>query len=289
MSISSMNIFNKLKSTKRLFISTTNICAKTSFRCIATKSSSNNNENSYSTLSSSIKLLLLASLTATSVASCDDSNTNNTKKIYRMTEISTHKTKDVGVWVTFEDGVYDITKFIINHPGGQEKIILAAGGPVEPFWRVYQQHYNSKLPVDLLKPMRIGTLHPDDYKALQEAGKKDLSDPYNEDPPISPVLNAYSLKPINAEAPSTLLATPYVTPKDLWFVRNHHPVPVTKHEDMNNLDGLYNFDENYKITISGLGVQGNSMTLSLKDLKKFPKYNITVTTQCGGNRRYLLL
>jgi sulfite oxidase len=278
-----MNIFNKLKSTKRLLISTSNISTKTSLRCITTKASSNSNENNYSNISSSIKLVLLASIAATSITNCDD--TKN-KKIYHMTEISKHKTKDTGVWVTYEDGVYDITKFIVDHPGGQEKIILAAGGPVEPFWRVYQQHYNSKLPIDLLKPMRIGSLHPDDYKALQESNKKDSSDPYSDDPPVSPVLNAYNLKPINAEAPSTLLATPYVTPKDLWFVRNHHPVPVHNREKEKNSDGLCNFNEDYKITISGVGTNGKTTTLSLKDLKKFPKHNITVTTQCGGNRRY---
>lgn len=59
-------------------------------------------------------------------------------KVYRKEEIQTHNTIDKRVWVTYQDGVYDITDFIPNHPGGADKIILAAGSSVEPFWRIYR-------------------------------------------------------------------------------------------------------------------------------------------------------
>ncbi len=35
-----------------------------------------------------------------------------------------------------EDGVYDITDFVAQHPGGASKIMLAAGGAVDPFWNM---------------------------------------------------------------------------------------------------------------------------------------------------------
>jgi len=41
---------------------------------------------------------------------------------------------DGKVWVTFKDGVYDLTTFAKNHPGGSDKLYMAKGGPVEPFW-----------------------------------------------------------------------------------------------------------------------------------------------------------
>ena len=43
-------------------------------------------------------------------------------------EIRHHDSLENGVWVTYRDGVYDITKFIQkgNHPGGS-KIYMAAG------------------------------------------------------------------------------------------------------------------------------------------------------------------
>ena len=47
--------------------------------------------------------------------------------------------KDTRIWVTFRDGVYDVTEFVADHPGGH-KILLAAGGAVEPFWALYGAH-----------------------------------------------------------------------------------------------------------------------------------------------------
>jgi sulfite oxidase len=38
------------------------------------------------------------------------------------------------VWVSFKDGVYDITDFIKRHPGGDYNILMVAGGPLEPFF-----------------------------------------------------------------------------------------------------------------------------------------------------------
>lgn len=72
---------------------------------------------------------------------------------YRIAEVSKHTTKEAGIWVIYKDGsrlcawsyyfsrhigVYDITKFIANHPGGSDKIVLAAGKSVEPFWSIYR-------------------------------------------------------------------------------------------------------------------------------------------------------
>jgi cytochrome b involved in lipid metabolism len=137
-------------------------------------------------------------------------------KIYRRSEIAQHTTRDKGIWVTYKDGVYDITKYIVNHPGGQEKIALAAGGSVEPFWSLYRQHYNSKLPIQYLEPLRIGTLHPEDLAAETEAAKVNASDPYSSDPLPSPVQKVLQKRPLNSETPGTLLADSWLTPNDLW-------------------------------------------------------------------------
>ena len=42
--------------------------------------------------------------------------------------------------MTYKDGVYDVTKFVEQHPGGTARIMLAAGGAIDPFWAMYQQH-----------------------------------------------------------------------------------------------------------------------------------------------------
>jgi hypothetical protein len=31
--------------------------------------------------------------------------------------VQAHKTKEAGMWVTYQGGVYDITRFAENHPG----------------------------------------------------------------------------------------------------------------------------------------------------------------------------
>ena len=49
-------------------------------------------------------------------------------------------TRPAGIWVTYRDGVYDVTRFVEAHPGGAARLMLAAGGAIDPFWAMYQQH-----------------------------------------------------------------------------------------------------------------------------------------------------
>ena len=50
-----------------------------------------------------------------------------------------HDSEDKRIWVTYREGVYDITDFVPNHPGANN-ILMAAGGSVEPFWNLYAVH-----------------------------------------------------------------------------------------------------------------------------------------------------
>ena len=65
------------------------------------------------------------------------------------------------VWVTFKDGVYDLTQFAKNHPGGSDKLLMAAGGPIEPFWEMYPFHKVETI-YSVLAEFKVGQLHPDD-------------------------------------------------------------------------------------------------------------------------------
>lgn len=58
--------------------------------------------------------------------------------------------------MTYKFGVYDITDFIPNHPGGKQ-ILEAAGGAIDPFWDLYQQHNNKEVD-KILESLRIGEL-----------------------------------------------------------------------------------------------------------------------------------
>jgi sulfite oxidase len=204
-----------------------------------------------------------------------------TYPVYRKSDVANHVTKDKGIWVTYKDGVFDITKFISNHPGGKDKIMLAAGKDIGPFWNVYQQHLNSKLPLELLENMRIGTLHPDDVAA--EAQNADTSDPYAKDPLLSPLMIYTQRKPINAELPGFLLTDSWITPKEAWFVRNHHPVAHIDERDFKLTLDLSCAVSSADSTATSLL---SSPTLTLEDLKtKYKPTSIVSTIQCGGNRR----
>lgn len=196
--------------------------------------------------------------------------------VYRNEEVAKHKTADTGVWVTYKGGVYDITKFVVNHPGGSDKIMLAAGGSIEGFWKLYTQHTNSKMAMNLLSEMRIGDMHPEDIAAA--AKTRDDKDPYKDDPDVNPVQVTHVVNPRNAEAPGLLLTESWITPPGLFFVRNHHPVP---HYDAEAV-------KNYEFEVAGVTGPHSSIacTFSLQDLKKnYKKATVVSSIQCGGNRR----
>lgn len=109
------------------------------------------------------------------------------------------------IWISYGIGVYDITEFVPEHPGS-DKIMLGAGGAIDPFWHVFQQHNTPEI-LALLESFRIGNLTPED-----DVGTKDLHDPWSSEPKRSSILRPASLKPFNAEPPPFVLAESYYTP-----------------------------------------------------------------------------
>lgn len=53
----------------------------------------------------------------------------------------------------------------------------------------------------------------------------DASDPFSTDPSRHPALIVNNTKPFNAESPPSLLIDNFRTPNELFFIRNHLPVP----------------------------------------------------------------
>ncbi|XP_063222455.1 sulfite oxidase isoform X2 [Bacillus rossius redtenbacheri] len=183
---------------------------------------------------------------------------------YSLEQVQKHCSAKDRIWVTFNQGVYDVTEFVQQHPGG-DKILMAAGSSVEPFWMLYAVHQNPQV-YAMLESMRIGNLSAEEA-AEATAG---MEDPYSVDPKRHPVLEVRSQKPFNAEPPLSILTDSFTTVTDLFYVRNHLPVPEV---DITT----------YELEIEGLGLK--QISLSLDDLKKFPKHTVTSTIQCAGNRR----
>lgn len=77
-------------------------------------------------------------------------------------------------------------------------------------------------------------------------------------------------QPFNGGPPLDELGHRFVTPRDLFFVRNHGEVPAV---DV----------ATFRLEIKG--EVERSLTLSLADLARYPRREVTATIQCAGNRR----
>jgi len=210
----------------------------------------------------------IAGITMHQSADCEEKKVRK-ERVYTFEEISKHTSAETGIWVTYKDSVYDITDFIIDHPGG-DRIMLAAGKAIDPFWRLYQMHVTRGNAIKILEPMKIGKIDPKD---LANVSKVDESDPYSKDPVANrhPALIYHSNKPCNAELPRDLILDNWITPNPLWFIRHHHPVPI--------VDG-----SRYSLKVHGLGTK--ALNISIEDLRtRFTPHEVTTTIQCGGNRR----
>jgi cytochrome b involved in lipid metabolism len=58
-------------------------------------------------------------------------------KVFTSKEVSEHKTVENGLWVVIDGGVYDLTQFINEHPGGPKILKRSAGKDAsKSFWKV---------------------------------------------------------------------------------------------------------------------------------------------------------
>ena len=55
----------------------------------------------------------------------DDNNSSNENK-YSLADVEEHKTLQ-SAWIVIHDEVYDVTKFLDDHPGGPEILLHACG------------------------------------------------------------------------------------------------------------------------------------------------------------------
>lgn len=128
-------------------------------------------------------------------------------KTYTLEEVGKHDNKENHIWVTFGQGVYDITEFVDKHPGGSSKILMAAGGSIDPFWSIFENHNTPEIYL-LLESMRIGNISEEDAKS----NKNDLYDAYANEPSRHKALVVNNQKPFCAEPSSPILVESFLTP-----------------------------------------------------------------------------
>jgi sulfite oxidase len=225
-------------------------------------------------------------LTPSSVAKVDletvvESHNMDNLPIYTADDVSRNDGTDgKPIWMSYGGIVYDVTNFINNHPGGSDKIMQAAGTAIEPFWYLYRQHFNSDLPMRLMERMAIGQLREEDQADIDEQMiVLERDDPYAHEPKRNPMLRVHTDAPMNAEAPAKVLDEHYITPNDLFYIRNHHPVPYLTEKQ------LRDFRLHIDLSSAAPGAGEKTVSFTLDELKQMPKSEVIVTLQCSGNRR----
>ncbi|CAF9923836.1 hypothetical protein IMSHALPRED_006031 [Imshaugia aleurites] len=197
----------------------------------------------------------------------EDGLVDGTKRTFRLSDISAHDKDSQSPWVIKGTKVYDITDWIAGHPGGNV-ILRAAGGSVEPYWNIFSIHKKQEV-YDILEGFLIGHVDPQDLVDGQ-VPLDSIDDPFDQDPKRDQRLIVHTDKPMNAESPAPLLST-FVTPVDIFYVRNHLWVPrlvEKEHKLVVELD------------------DGEEKEYTMSDLRNnFQQHKITATLQCSGNRR----
>ena len=150
---------------------------------------------------------------------------DTSKTIFSLEQVNQLADENPGfVIVTHGDGVYNVTSFVQYHPGAHY-LLLANGGPLEPWWNLYKVHGSGAVQ-NMLEQFRIGTLREADRVAYDELG-----DPFEYEPSRHPGLHVYTPLPLDAATNKHTLLNTWYTPADQFYVRNHFPVPELDAED----------------------------------------------------------
>ena len=154
---------------------------------------------------------------------------------------------------------------------------------------VYRQHFASDLPLRLMEKMIIGRLNHNDQDKIDAEMEKLMEadgDPYKNEPDRHPLLIVHSDTPMNAEVPADIMTREYITPTKLFYIRNHHPVPLLNDDDMHDFRLEVNLTELIDDTSANRSKKRKVVAkLSLEQIKSLPKVEIVSTLQCSGNRR----
>ncbi|KAK0062690.1 cytochrome b5-like [Biomphalaria glabrata] len=80
------------------------------------------------------------------------------KKVFRLSEVKSHNDAK-STYLIIHNKVYDVTKFLEEHPGGEEVLLEQAGGDAT---EAFEDVGHSTDARTLMNDYLVGDLHPDD-------------------------------------------------------------------------------------------------------------------------------
>ncbi|TLS30076.1 hypothetical protein PpBr36_03070 [Pyricularia pennisetigena] len=76
-------------------------------------------------------------------------------KTFTPADVAQHKDEKNGIYIIVDDGVYDITNFIDEHPGGPKILKRMAGkDATKAFWKYHSKHVLDKY----AEKLKVGTV-----------------------------------------------------------------------------------------------------------------------------------
>ncbi|KAF3939299.1 hypothetical protein ABW19_dt0200697 [Dactylella cylindrospora] len=77
-------------------------------------------------------------------------------KQFTISEVAKHKTAATGLYIIIDNGVYDVTNFVDEHPGGKKILERVAGkDATKQFWKFHNEHvlkkYSPRLKIGTIK------------------------------------------------------------------------------------------------------------------------------------------
>ena len=201
------------------------------------------------------------------------------------------------MWITYKDGVYDVTDFERAHPGGNF-IKQAAGADVSAFWDVWAHHHHAPKVGVFLEKLRIGALKKEDQIIGKTMGIGIETDPYEAEPKrVHSLQTVFAERPYVSETPKAVLDSSYLTSAEALYVRNHAPVPDEAW--VPNGESKDSFAHNHEVVFTTSierrkegkedgdeeEEEEEERSFTVKQLlHRFGSTKVTSVIQCAGNR-----
>jgi len=109
------------------------------------------------------------------------SEKTETVKRFALKEVETHTDKK-SCWIVIHDLVYDVTKFLEEHPGGEEVLLEQAGKDATEQFEDVGHSTDART---MMKDYHIGELNEEDKSHSKDQGPKKWGDDSNNDSPSS--------------------------------------------------------------------------------------------------------
>lgn len=191
-------------------------------------------ESNLKALGALLLMGLMGATTTTTMLESSPPVDDENLPVYTSKDVALHNGRNGSrIWMSYGGHVYDVTDFIPNHPGGSEKILLASGAAIEPYWNTYRQHFSSNLPSLYLEKLKIGVLADADQQRIDDKAELE-EDPYQNEPERHSSLIVHTEQPANMETPYAQLTDNYITPSEvlpilhsLWVISFYFLICLT--------------------------------------------------------------